>query len=372
MNRRKQSVLLLCLLIASVLPLPARQARIEPPPVSANAEACRLYALHLGAMSIQDADKAVAYAEKAVALDEKNPKLLLALADAYGISAQEANIFSKMSWAKKCRETFLRVAQENPKDLDSRFSLLGYYLQAPGIAGGGKDKAVAMAEEIGRIDPFQGRRATARILQNEGKNMEAIAELEKAMTIKDNDRPTVQWLLTLYVKNNRVADAQSLARKLEKTDPYSGHLARMVIYSTQENWAAAAAEAELALRSKPEDPIAQSNLAGLYIRLEKQEQAAAIYQQMVTKDPANKDAWYGLGRYSATTGKDLAKGLACLDRYLALSTPAELSRQASAHWRKGMVYEKVGDKAKARAEYQTALTLNPKDEGARKALAALK
>jgi Flp pilus assembly protein TadD len=43
-----------------------------------------------------------------------------------------------------------------------------------------------------------------------------------------------------------------------------------------------------------------------------------------------------------------------------------------AHHRLGMILEKQGRKEQARAEYNTALSLDPKNENAKKSLAALK
>lgn len=371
MNGRKRIALLFTLFLAGAAFPPAQQKADAPPPVSANPEACRQYALCQDALGTRNTDRAVECAQKAVALDGTNPKIMLVLGDAYGITAQEANIFRKMSWAKKCREMYLKAAKADPKDLDSRFRLLSYYTQAPGIAGGGSDKAAAMVQEIARIDPLQGHRAQAIFLLDEKKNLEAMAELEKALTIDENHRSTVQWLLTLYAKNNRVAKAYELARKYEQKDPFQGHLARMVILNAQENWTGAATELEAALRLNPGDSETRLTLANLYVKMEKLDQAAAIYQQMLDKDSTAEDAWYGLGRYSAVTGKELARGLTCFDRYLALVEPTRLSWQSAAHWRKGMIYEKMGDKAKARTEYRTALNLNPKNEDAEKSLSDL-
>jgi Flp pilus assembly protein TadD len=50
---------------------------------------------------------------------------------------------------------------------------------------------------------------------------------------------------------------------------------------------------------------------------------------------------------------------------------APATSQSAGHWRLGMIYEKAGKKDSARAEYQTAVSLNPKSD-AKKMLDALK
>src|SRR5205085_11543518 len=51
----------------------------------------------------------------------------------------------------------------DPNLIDARFSLIEFYLQAPGIMGGSETKAIEQANEIKRRDPLAGHRAMARI-----------------------------------------------------------------------------------------------------------------------------------------------------------------------------------------------------------------
>jgi len=373
MNRSVCAVFVVAAVLVGSMILRAQQPRSgAEPPVSSNPEASRQYGLGQDALRVRDVERAVQHAEKAVALDGTNARILLMLGDACCASARQASVFTRMSWASRCRDAYLKAVKADPKGLDGRLRLLDYYLQAPAIVGGGADQATAVVQEIAGLSPLQGHRARARVWLSQKKPLDAIAELEKAVAIAATDRATVRWLLTLCVRNNQVPRAQALAAKYEQVDRFEGHLARTVIHEAQENWPGAAGELEAALRIKPDDTEAQFGLAGYYLRMEKQDAAAAVYQQMVARDPSLRDAWLGLGRYSAVTGKELARGLASLDRYLALTAAHEQSRQSPAHWRKGMIFVRMGDTAKARAEYEAAVRLNPKNTEAQKALTALK
>ena len=65
------------------------------------------------------------------------------------------------------------------------------------------------------------------------------------------------------------------------------------------------------------------------------------------------------GRLAAVSGQQLDLGAAMLRRYLQ-HTPAEGEPPLwAAHWRLGIILEKKGDAAGARAEYQAGLKLNP-------------
>jgi tetratricopeptide (TPR) repeat protein len=144
---------------------------------------------YLGRIALQrdDHEKAVAYLEKAVALSPSDARYHLRLGDAYGRSAQKAGMFSKMGLAGKCRASYEKAVELDPKNIDARFSLLGFYQQAPGIVGGGMDKALAQAQEIKRLDPARGRMALAGVYVVDKKYTEAFAEFDEVLKEKPGD-----------------------------------------------------------------------------------------------------------------------------------------------------------------------------------------
>ena len=125
--------------------------------------------------------------EKAVALDPANSNYQWRLGDAYGRSAQKAGVFSKMGLAGKCRTAYEKAVELDPKNLDARSSLMNYYQQAPGIAGGSKDKALAQAQEIKKLDASRGRFAFATLYLAEKKYDQAFAEFEEVLKEKPDD-----------------------------------------------------------------------------------------------------------------------------------------------------------------------------------------
>ncbi|MDI1251284.1 MAG: tetratricopeptide repeat protein [Lacunisphaera sp.] len=144
---------------------------------------------YLGRLALQrdDPAKAVAYLEKAVALVPNDSRFHLRLGDAYGRSAQKAGLFSKMGLAAKCRAEYEKAVALDPKSLEARFSLLGFYQQAPAIAGGGLDKAHVQAAEIKKLDAGRGRMAIAGLYVVEKKFDLAFAEFETALQQNPDD-----------------------------------------------------------------------------------------------------------------------------------------------------------------------------------------
>ncbi len=127
------------------------------------------------ALNADDHETAVKHAEKAVTLDPNNSTFHLRLGDAYGRTAQKAGVFSKMSWAGKCRDAYERAVQLDPKNVDARFAAMGFYQQAPGLVGGGMDKAYNEAAEIQKLDVARGREAYERLYLADKKYAEAFA-----------------------------------------------------------------------------------------------------------------------------------------------------------------------------------------------------
>jgi tetratricopeptide (TPR) repeat protein len=112
---------------------------------------------------LRDYDAAEEQLEKAVELAPDSAEYHFSLGNLYGIQAQNANIFSKFSYAGKVKEEFEKASKLNPRSIRYHTALMSYYLQAPGIAGGSDEKAREQAAEIGKIDPYEGLLATAEV-----------------------------------------------------------------------------------------------------------------------------------------------------------------------------------------------------------------
>lgn len=144
---------------------------------------------YLGRLALQlnEHEKAAKHLEKAVELGPHDSRFHLRLGDAYGQLAKKAGMFSALRLAGKCRAAYEKAIELDPKSLDARFSLLGFYQQAPAIAGGGMDKAHAQAQEIKKLDANRGHQAIAGLYAVEKKYAEAFAELDAALTKTPGD-----------------------------------------------------------------------------------------------------------------------------------------------------------------------------------------
>jgi tetratricopeptide (TPR) repeat protein len=110
-------------------------------------------------------DAATKACEKAVALQPSNSDFHLWLGRVYGEKADRSNFVVAAGLAKKLRNEFETAVRLDPSNLEARADLAQFYVEAPGIVGGGKDKAENQAREIARLDPAQGQLVEAWIAE---------------------------------------------------------------------------------------------------------------------------------------------------------------------------------------------------------------
>ena len=168
-----------------------------------------------------DPEKAVKHFEAAIAATPTEARHHHGLGDAYGRSAQKAGMLSKFGLAKKCVAAYERAVELEPANLDFRQSLFEFYRQAPGIAGGGVDKATAQAEAIKKIDANRGRFAFATLYVGEKKYAEALAQFDEVLKVSPDDYAALYQVGRLAALTGEYLDRglASLRRCLELPVP---------------------------------------------------------------------------------------------------------------------------------------------------------
>jgi tetratricopeptide (TPR) repeat protein len=120
-------------------------------------------------LKIREWDKAVHEIEKAVQLRPANARYYLWLGRACGAKAAHSFFAKAYGWARRVAKEFETARSLAPRDLDIRFDLLEFYLEAPSLVGGGKSKAEEEAKEIAKLNPSKGYTARAIIFQKTKK-----------------------------------------------------------------------------------------------------------------------------------------------------------------------------------------------------------
>lgn len=108
---------------------------------------------------------------------------------AYGRQAMAANLLMKAKWAGRTRDAYEKAVALDPKLVDARFDLMQYYLMAPSMLGGGRDKAEAQAKAIAELDASMGKLAASGLAQADQQPERAEALVREALSLNpDNDR----------------------------------------------------------------------------------------------------------------------------------------------------------------------------------------
>jgi tetratricopeptide (TPR) repeat protein len=178
---------------------------------------CRAY------FSLADWNRGVSDCQIAVSLDPNNSNYHLWLGRTYGEKADKANFMSAAGLAKKARAEFETAVQLDPRNVAAITDLAEFYLEAPGIVGGGRDKAEAEARSLQMLDPAKADWVHARIAEKK-KDLSAAEEQYRA-AIQDSHGAASAWLnLGLFYKHSsRFDDMQAalhsvLAASVDRLD----------------------------------------------------------------------------------------------------------------------------------------------------------
>ena len=131
-------------------------------------------ALLLGRIAWQGGDykEAGQRFDKAIALAPQRADPHVWRARTYLQELQSVNFLRKGSIAGKARGHLEKAITLEPENFDAQEALTEYYMEAPGIAGGGIDKARAQAATAKRLSPVRGALLVARV-ETKDKNAAA-------------------------------------------------------------------------------------------------------------------------------------------------------------------------------------------------------
>lgn len=162
--------------------------------------------------SVQQVDAALQQCEQAVRLDGQNSNYHLWLARVLGEKAGHASFMSAFSLAKRVRAEFETAVRLNSRNAEALADLGDFYQQAPGVVGGGADKAEAIAAQLDKVDQARAHQLRARIA--EGRKDLGAAEREFKQAVATAAHPADYWstLASFYRRRQRWAEMDSAIR----------------------------------------------------------------------------------------------------------------------------------------------------------------
>ena len=280
-------------------------------------------------MSFRDLEAALPLAQHAVDLDAGNSNYHLGLGKVYGEMADRASFFSAGSLAVKFRKQVEAAISLDPQNLDALDAMMQFKYQAPGIMGGSKDEAYALADRITALDSCEGNLSHAEL-----------AELEK-----------------------NPGHAESFYQSAVQANPknYAAQVSLAKFYSQppRAQYVEAIQHAQSALQIDPKRVDAYWVLAKIFSREQRWtelEQTLSNSGKSVTDDVR---PFYEAAQSLLEVGKDYKRAEGYARHYLSQEPEGEEPDAADAHRLLGLLLEREGQTSEARAEIQTALRLRP-------------
>ncbi|SDF24571.1 tetratricopeptide repeat protein [Terriglobus roseus] len=176
---------------------------------------CELYS------SIENRDQAIQACEAATAAAPNNSLYQLELARVYGDKADHSGAFTGMRMVGKIRGSFERAVQLDGSNIEALSDLGQFYVEAPGIAGGGTDKAKDLVTKLQPLSPARAHRLSAMIATK--SHDDAMAETEYKAALAAGHTPEAWVDLARFYRNRKQYDAaENAARSAIQIDKAHG------------------------------------------------------------------------------------------------------------------------------------------------------
>lgn len=161
---------------------------------------------------LQQWDAAASACENAVRLDPNSSINHLWLGRALGEKASRASFLTAYSLGKRVHAEFEQAVRLDPRNAAALSDLGEFYRDAPGIVGGGMDKAEAMANQLENVNPARAYDLRGTIAA--ARKDYATAEQDFKQAIAVSPHPAEQWsiLAGFYRDRRRWSDMDAAIR----------------------------------------------------------------------------------------------------------------------------------------------------------------
>jgi tetratricopeptide (TPR) repeat protein len=170
-------------------------------------------------LQLDQYDPAVNAGEKAVSLSPNNSEIHRILGEAYGAKADHASMLSAYSFARKTQKEFETAVQLDPHNFEALQNLIEYDCAAPGMVGGGEDKAQPLIQKLMGMDAAEGHYATGNCREQKKDYAMADAELAKALESKPKTAKRIYDIGDYFLKRKNAPQLLAVADAGEQLAP---------------------------------------------------------------------------------------------------------------------------------------------------------
>jgi tetratricopeptide (TPR) repeat protein len=201
----------------------AASARLAKEPANTEAMIGRIDAI-MGAGMESRIGETVKYAQQCVSVSPATAGCHVALGKALGWKAMTGGTMSALGYAGDIRDSFKKAVELDPRDMDARFSLLQFYMMAPGFMGGGTGKAETLAGQTAAVNAEAGKIMGAMLDLSGGRIAKAEAgalALKAGADEQLNERHEglLASIGNKYMSEKKFADAERMLREAQKCFP---------------------------------------------------------------------------------------------------------------------------------------------------------
>lgn len=166
-----------------------------------------------------DPKKASETLQKAVEIQPEKSDNWLWLGRAFGRRAETSSFITAPMYAKKARDAFEKSVALNPNNREAVGDLFEYYLEAPGLLGGGLDKAAEMAKRMASYDAAEYHWAQSRLAEKRKEFDTAEDQLRRAVDVAPRQVSRLIDLAKFLSKSGRYQESDAVFRKAQQIDP---------------------------------------------------------------------------------------------------------------------------------------------------------
>ena len=281
-------------------------------------------------LSYNDPEGAVVEAEKAVAIDGGNAAYHAQLGEAYAMMADKSSSLKAVVFVHRMNHELEAALAINPRQVDALLIQMMFCWKAPLLAGGNRQRAISIADNVVGFLPSWGYLAHARLLEGKGEDATQEAYLKRAAQADPSMVRPRLWLADFYcfqAQTKRLDLAEKEARLALAIDPSAGQAYKVLAhaYASQKRWA----------------------------------ELDRVLVQADSAAPDDLSPYYSAAEALIEIGQDFMRAERYLQKYLSQPPEGKQATPAQAHWLLADLYKREGRKSDAVHELQAALRLQP-------------
>jgi tetratricopeptide (TPR) repeat protein len=281
-------------------------------------------------LSYDDPEGAVAEGEKAVAINGSDPAFHAQLGEAYALMADKYSSLKAVVYVHKMNRELDAALAANPRQVDALLVRMMFSWKAPALAGGNRQRALSIADNVVSFLPSWGYLAHARLLAGKGEDAEQESYLKKAAQADPSMVRPRLWLADFYcfqARSKRLDLAEKEARLALAIDPSAGQAYKVLahVYATEKRWA----------------------------------DLDHVLKQADSAAPDDLSPYHSAAEALIEIGQDFSRAERYLQKYLSQQAEGRQPTHAQAHWLLADLYKREGRKSDAVRELQAALRLQP-------------